>query len=234
VDAAGASGASPTVGEGLIGAGSAGKSAVGMLAFYAVSSPISGPWRATGSGLTCRNLSLLTTIRDPTLSQDNTPVGIATPAPQQQAVNADAASANGATAPEQNPYAAPRADVSNRPDRPAEVQSIKDIWLKPDGRIPRKAFWLYFCLPLVATGHAIFFLSPVLKTNALYWIYLVAVIYPCIVATIKRLHDRNFSGWWLLVLLLPGFVGHLILVAACCIRGTKGPNRFGGDATGMY
>jgi uncharacterized membrane protein YhaH (DUF805 family) len=73
---------------------------------------------------------------------------------------------------------------------------------------------------------------------------------------VKRLHDRNKSGWWILLFWLgPGILvswqtaapdlgGGLILVIAAgvlglwafvelgCLRGTRGPNQYGPDPLG--
>ncbi|WP_158811157.1 DUF805 domain-containing protein [Beijerinckia sp. L45] len=49
---------------------------------------------------------------------------------------------------------------------------------------------------------------------------------------IKRLHDRNKSGWWFLLAFVP-YVGGLWLLIECgMLRGTAGPNRFGPDPLG--
>ncbi|MBF0560714.1 MAG: DUF805 domain-containing protein [Alphaproteobacteria bacterium] len=47
--------------------------------------------------------------------------------------------------------------------------------------------------------------------------------------TIKRYHDRNKSGWWILIQLVPlvGPIWYLIDVGF--LRGTSGDNRFGPD-----
>ena len=50
-----------------------------------------------------------------------------------------------------------------------------------------------------------------------------------VAADVKRYHDLDKSGWWVLILLVPvvGFVWFLI---ECGFkRGTSGPNRFGPD-----
>ena len=54
--------------------------------------------------------------------------------------------------------------------------------------------------------------------------------------SVRRLHDRNMSGWWMLVFLLGGilpYVGCLFGVAQFvimgCLAGKPGPNRFGSD-----
>lgn len=67
---------------------------------------------------------------------------------------------------------------------------------------------------------------------AIWWL---ATIIPNIAVNVRRLHDRDMSGWWYLGLIvgslipLIGFlvsIGYLVLM---CLEGTKGPNRFGPD-----
>lgn len=57
--------------------------------------------------------------------------------------------------------------------------------------------------------------------------------------SVRRLHDRNMSGWWLLAFMLGGmipYVGSLVSIAQFvimgCLGGTPGPNRFGPDPKG--
>ena len=55
------------------------------------------------------------------------------------------------------------------------------------------------------------------------------MIYPAVVVNIKRFHDRNKSGWWVLIALIP-LVGALWIVIECgFLRGTVGDNRYGPD-----
>lgn len=66
----------------------------------------------------------------------------------------------------------------------------------------------------------------------LYWL---ATIIPTVAVTVRRLHDRDMSGWWYLgfiVLSLIPLVGFLVSIAFLVIMflpGTPGPNRFGAD-----
>jgi uncharacterized membrane protein YhaH (DUF805 family) len=55
----------------------------------------------------------------------------------------------------------------------------------------------------------------------------LAVLLPSIAIGVRRLHDLDRSGWWLLLLFIP-LVGAIILIVWFCTRGTPGPNRFGG------
>jgi uncharacterized membrane protein YhaH (DUF805 family) len=54
------------------------------------------------------------------------------------------------------------------------------------------------------------------------------VVIPGLAVTVRRLHDRDKSGWWLLWSLLP-LIGGLILLIQYVQRGTVGDNRFGPD-----
>jgi len=57
------------------------------------------------------------------------------------------------------------------------------------------------------------------------------VFIPSITVMVRRLHDVDRSGLWLLALLVP-FVGWLILLLFMCLDGTSGTNRFGPDPKG--
>jgi uncharacterized membrane protein YhaH (DUF805 family) len=53
----------------------------------------------------------------------------------------------------------------------------------------------------------------------------VLTVPPLLSAAVRRLHDVGFSGWWLLLLLLPLGVG--VLGILLCWPGADGPNRYG-------
>ena len=63
----------------------------------------------------------------------------------------------------------------------------------------------------------------------------LATFLPSLAVTIRRLHDRNMSGWWYLGFVLLGqipIVGAVISLATLviyCLKGTPGDNRFGPD-----
>lgn len=69
-------------------------------------------------------------------------------------------------------------------------------------------------------------------------VYGLAVLIPSIAVTVRRLHDRDMSGWWYLGAIVGGMIpivgivisiGFLVLMA---LPGTPGPNRFGADPKG--
>lgn len=104
-------------------------------------------------------------------------------------------------------------------------------------RISRAGFWKRI-IPLPIVGFVLLQLDFRLQTGAwgiapsgpallFYWTLIGVVIF--IVACVKRAHDRNKSGWWTLLYILP-YIGWLwALIELGCLEGTKGPNRFGPD-----
>jgi len=54
----------------------------------------------------------------------------------------------------------------------------------------------------------------------------VVLFLPGLALGIRRLHDLDRNGWWILLALIP-IVGLIILIIWFCTKGTEGPNRFG-------
>jgi uncharacterized membrane protein YhaH (DUF805 family) len=57
---------------------------------------------------------------------------------------------------------------------------------------------------------------------------MLALLVPSIAVAVRRLHDTDRSGWWILIGLIP-LVGTIVLIVFYCTDGTKGSNRFGED-----
>jgi uncharacterized membrane protein YhaH (DUF805 family) len=105
-----------------------------------------------------------------------------------------------------------------------------------NGRLPRKAFWLYGVLgPLLVSAMLEMLLGIVgvgerkteLLTTAL-------LAWPCIAVSAKRWHDRGKSGWWVLILFVPVLGFLWTLMENGFLRGTLGTNRYGDDITGAF
>ena len=56
----------------------------------------------------------------------------------------------------------------------------------------------------------------------LYFLFFI----PSLSLYIRRLHDINRSGWWLLIALIP-FVGIITLIFFWCLKGTQNRNLYG-------
>ena len=57
-------------------------------------------------------------------------------------------------------------------------------------------------------------------------IYVLATLVPILALSVRRLHDIDRSGWWVLTYLLP-LIGPLVLLVFAVLDGTPGSNRFG-------
>ena len=104
------------------------------------------------------------------------------------------------------------------------------------GRVPRRVFWLYGVLgPLLVSVMVEMLLGIVgISERRAEWFTTALLVWPCAAVSAKRWHDRDRSGWWVLVFLIP-VIGLLwTLVANGLQRGSVGSNRFGDDLTGAF
>lgn len=62
-------------------------------------------------------------------------------------------------------------------------------------------------------------------------VFSLGTLIPGLSVTVRRLHDLDKSGWWILIALVP-FIGWIVLIVWECTKGTEGPNRFGEDPLG--
>ena len=61
----------------------------------------------------------------------------------------------------------------------------------------------------------------------IYALVLLVFFLPSLSAQVRRLHDRNKSGWWYLLCFT--IIGAIPLLVWLCQKGTTGENRFGPD-----
>lgn len=96
------------------------------------------------------------------------------------------------------------------------------------GRASRSEYWfwaLFHLLLIVALifVDALVFRGTVFPLTTLAWLIMIL---PGFAVTVRRLHDIDMSGWFMLVSFVP-LIGQLVLLVWTCTRGTEGPNRFG-------
>lgn len=132
------------------------------------------------------------------------------------------------------------------------------------GRAPRAEYWWFYLLMIVLYAVAMIVdsllgMSMVGPYGPATLLVVVGLILPSLAASVRRLHDSNRSGWWLLLPIVPyvvigfmagqamadptnvgsmGMIGILGLIAFVCailllvfmvLPGTKGPNKYGQD-----
>ena len=70
-------------------------------------------------------------------------------------------------------------------------------------------------------------------TGILNGLWSLATIIPSISIGVRRLHDIDRSGWWVLLWFVI-LIGWIVLIVWHCKKGTDGINRFGDDPLGSY
>ncbi len=119
------------------------------------------------------------------------------------------------------------------------------------GRARRSEFWLFWLLLIIieivfmtiitlAGGSVAVIADPSVNAPmsgaawaifAVYMLVLLALLIPSLAVAVRRLHDTNRTGWWLLIGFIP-LLGALVLLVFYLLDGTAGPNRFGPDPKG--
>lgn len=111
--------------------------------------------------------------------------------------------------------------------------NLKHLLLSFEGRIGRRSYWTG-AVVLFGIGIVAAVIGAGLGEGGQVLVNLVSLVllYPSLALAAKRWHDRNKSGWWSLIALVP-LVGPIwMLVENGFLRGTPGPNRFGPDPAG--
>ena len=104
------------------------------------------------------------------------------------------------------------------------------------GRISRYQYWIHFVVPyavLTFVATAIDLLTGMYDATTgvglLSTLSSVLVIWPYLAIHVKRCHDRDRSGWFLLIGLIPIVGAIWLFIELGCLRGSIGGNRFGPD-----
>ena len=135
------------------------------------------------------------------------------------------------------------------------------------GRAPRAEYWWYFLGTMIAylvvmiVENIVGLDGSVGPYGPLSLILMLGLLVPGLAVTVRRLHDTNRSGWWILIAVIPYFIlgvlaagaiasgsmgamasagllglvamaGAIVLLVFMVLPGTKGDNRFGADPYG--
>ena len=95
------------------------------------------------------------------------------------------------------------------------------------GRSSRAAYWWWFLFALLV-GIASNLLDVLISDapGVISTITSLALLLPGLAVAVRRLHDTNRSGWWLLIILIP-LIGFIVLLVFYLQEGDEGENRFG-------
>ncbi|MXO90795.1 DUF805 domain-containing protein [Pontixanthobacter aquaemixtae] len=121
-----------------------------------------------------------------------------------------------------------------------------------EGRSRRMEYWsfalattiiyLIFIGLMFAGGFSASSMGASGELGAIFWlgagllgIFALAILIPSIAVGVRRLHDRDMSGWWYLGFIVLGMIPYIGFIASIAfivimfLPGTPGPNRFGED-----
>ncbi len=103
------------------------------------------------------------------------------------------------------------------------VKHCFNNYFNVQGRASRSEYWWFFLFNCLV--HLVLGLLSLGTLNAIYELFVLA---PQITVSVRRHHDGNRSGWWLLLYIIP-LIGFLVHLYWFIQKGTDGPNSFGED-----
>jgi len=112
--------------------------------------------------------------------------------------------------------------------------SFSQLVFSSEGRIRRRTYWLYGITVAILSWIALG-IDTLLGTynsdsgfGVVQVIFSLVVLIPGIMVCIKRAHDRDRSGWFILIIFVP-ILNLWPAIELGFIGGTNGPNKYGPD-----
>ncbi|HEY1728403.1 MAG TPA: DUF805 domain-containing protein [Candidatus Baltobacteraceae bacterium] len=109
---------------------------------------------------------------------------------------------------------------------PQAIRSAFARWLMFSGRAGGTEYWWFVLFGTIVFGLASLLDHALFERDALFWAISLVFLMPYLAVAVRRLHDTNRSGWWLLLIFVP-LVGNIVLLIWFCTPSSSGPNRFG-------
>jgi uncharacterized membrane protein YhaH (DUF805 family) len=100
-----------------------------------------------------------------------------------------------------------------------------DHYVKFDGRASRPAYWWWF-LFAVLVGVVANIIDLAIGAYVFSGLTGLALLLPNLSVSIRRLHDTNRSGWWILIVLIP-LIGWIVLLVFYLQDSDPAPNNYG-------
>ena len=106
-----------------------------------------------------------------------------------------------------------------------------------EGRSALKEYWYFslFSFIIIIILSVIDIATGTFNVNAglglLGGIYTLAVLIPSVAVAVRRLHDTDRSGWWVLINGIP-LIGVIVFIVFTAQAGTPGDNQYGSNPKG--
>ena len=99
-----------------------------------------------------------------------------------------------------------------------------------NGRARPKEYW-YFALFNIIISIALAVIDAITGIGLLGGLYTLVVLIPSIAVSVRRLHDTDRNGCWLLIALIP-LIGAIVLLVLMVQDGKPGENQYGSNPKG--
>lgn len=133
------------------------------------------------------------------------------------------------------------------------VRKCLNNYVTFSGRAQRSEYWWFYLFFLIAYGVVALIEGLILQGITFFIltaIVALGLLLPMLSVSVRRLHDRDMSGWWLLAPIGVSILGAILsavspaigmivsilsmivsigLLVIFCLKGTDGENRFGPD-----
>ena len=101
-----------------------------------------------------------------------------------------------------------------------------------NGRARRKDYWMYLLFNLIFAVVAIILDNVFglafesIGYGVIYLLYSLITFIPSLSVSVRRLHDKSKSGWYLLLAIIP-IIGGIVLLFILAANGDPGENEYG-------
>jgi uncharacterized membrane protein YhaH (DUF805 family) len=136
----------------------------------------------------------------------------------------------------QNVYESPSADLETENTEIVKLTS-KQVFFSFKGRIGRQTYWMHYLALIgiflvvgILTGLASSASPGSIAASAmviLMGLFYILAIWVSIALSVKRWHDRNKSGWWVLIGFVPIIGGFWVLIENGFLVGDEAANNYG-------
>ncbi len=120
------------------------------------------------------------------------------------------------------------------------LQAVTANYANFSDRARRKEYWMFVLFNIIFSVVAMFLdnmlglaftmdmegMSISLGYGWIYSIYALAVLIPALSVTVRRLHDKSKSGWFIFIALIP-LIGAIWLFVLMCLDSDPGDNAYG-------
>ena len=110
--------------------------------------------------------------------------------------------------------------------------TLLQVYFSFNGRIGLSTYWLKGVIPMVMLSFIAGMIGGTIPYYSKYYdlpriILLLITAWPNLAITVKRWHDRDKSGWWILIGAIPILGIIWAFIENGFLPGTKGPNKYG-------